>query len=202
MTARSYVEFTLREAARFSDGNPVTVEDVLWSFETLGTEGNPRYAGAWKKIATGRKDRAAVGAGSPSTSKDRELPLILGLRPILEKAQWEDKDFTASTLEAPIGSGPYVVDEVRTRHALSAFARTPTGGGAICRSIAACTTLMKSAPNISVMAAWCSRRSRQARSRPTVKAMPAKWQSNYDFPAMQSGDDGEIGNSASAPVGD
>ena len=50
--ARSYVEFTLREGARFSDGSPVTVEDVLWSFQTLGTIGNPRYLGAWKKIAS------------------------------------------------------------------------------------------------------------------------------------------------------
>ena len=48
--ARSYVEFTLREGARFSDGNPVTVEDVLWSFEKLGTEGSPRYAGALSLI--------------------------------------------------------------------------------------------------------------------------------------------------------
>jgi peptide/nickel transport system substrate-binding protein len=50
--ARSFVEFTLREAARFSDGSPVTVDDILWSFETLGTQGLPRYAEAWKKIAT------------------------------------------------------------------------------------------------------------------------------------------------------
>jgi len=50
--ARTFVEFTLREGARFSDGNPVTVEDVLWSFETLGTLGSPRYHTAWKKIAS------------------------------------------------------------------------------------------------------------------------------------------------------
>ena len=48
--ARTFVEFTLREGARFSDGSPVTVEDVLWSFETLGTIGNPRFLGAWKKV--------------------------------------------------------------------------------------------------------------------------------------------------------
>jgi peptide/nickel transport system substrate-binding protein len=48
--ARSYVEFTLREGARFSNGAPVTVDDVLWSFQTLGEQGNPRYAAAWKKL--------------------------------------------------------------------------------------------------------------------------------------------------------
>ena len=49
--ARSFVEFTLREGARFSDGSPVTVEDVIWSFETLGTKGQPRYAAAYAKVA-------------------------------------------------------------------------------------------------------------------------------------------------------
>ena len=105
---RTYAEFTLREEARFSDGAPVTVEDVLWSFETLGTLGNPRYHTAWNKIG-------AAEITGPRTvrftfnTKDRELPLILGLRPILQKAQWQGKTFDDSTLETPIGSGPYVV---------------------------------------------------------------------------------------------
>jgi peptide/nickel transport system substrate-binding protein len=106
--ARTYVEFTLREQARFSDGSPVTVEDVLWSFETLGTLGNPRYHTAWKKIGKAE----ATGPRSVRftfNTEDRELPLILGLRPILKKAQWEGKAFDESTLEVPIGSGPYVV---------------------------------------------------------------------------------------------
>jgi peptide/nickel transport system substrate-binding protein len=61
---RTFVEFTLREAARFSDGSPVTVEDVLWSFETLGTLGSPRYHGAWEKIA-----KAEARCALPSTSR-------------------------------------------------------------------------------------------------------------------------------------
>ncbi len=106
---RTYVEFTLRPEARFSDGSPVTVEDVMWSMEVLGTQGNPRYAAAWKKIATMEK----TGERSVKFTfnvEDRELPLILGLRPILKKAQWEGKDFAEATMEVPIGSGPYVLD--------------------------------------------------------------------------------------------
>ncbi len=49
--SRSFVEFTLRENAAFSDGSPVTPEDVIWSMETLGTKGHPRYQGAWAKVA-------------------------------------------------------------------------------------------------------------------------------------------------------
>ena len=108
---RTWVEFTLRDEAKFSDGSPVTVEDVLWSYETLGTEGHPRYHGAWAKVEkmelTGpNKVRLTFNTA------DRELPLLMGLRPILKKAQWEGKDFTQPGLEVPIGSGPYVVDQV------------------------------------------------------------------------------------------
>lgn len=106
--ARTYVEFTLRPEARFSDGSPVTVEDVMWSMETLGTQGNPRYAGAWKKIASMTK----TGERSVRFTfnvEDRELPLILGLRPILKKAQWQGKDFAEATMEVPVGSGPYTL---------------------------------------------------------------------------------------------
>ena len=106
---RTYVEFTLRESARFSDGSPVTVDDVMWSFETLGTLGNPRYHGAWKKI--GKMEQTGPRSVKFTfNTEDRELPLILGLRPILQKAQWQGKAFDESTLETPIGSGPYVVD--------------------------------------------------------------------------------------------
>jgi len=106
---RSWVEFTLREAARFSDGSPVTVEDVIWSYETLGTQGHPRYLG----FAAQTESIVQTGPRSLRISfntADRELALIAGLRPILKKAQWEGRDFTASTInDVPIGSAPYVV---------------------------------------------------------------------------------------------
>ncbi|WP_226688386.1 extracellular solute-binding protein [Ruegeria arenilitoris] len=107
---RSWVEFTLRENAQFSDGNPVTVDDVIWSYETLGTEGHLRYRGLWGKIDS-------IEQTGPRTVRitfnepDRELALIAGLRPILQKAQWEGKDFANAALQdVPIGSGPYVID--------------------------------------------------------------------------------------------
>ncbi|MEM9902567.1 MAG: extracellular solute-binding protein [Pseudomonadota bacterium] len=105
---RNWVEFTLRENARFSDGTSVTPEDVLWSFETLGTLGHPRYHGAWDKVETAE----IIG---PRTLRftfseiDRELPLILGLRPVLKKDTYANRPFDESSLEPPIGSGPYTV---------------------------------------------------------------------------------------------
>lgn len=108
---RSWVEFTLREDARFSDGSPVTVEDVMWSYRTLGTEGNARYLGLWSQIKL-------MEQTGPRTIRftfsriDRELPLLAGLQPILKKAQFEDQAFTSLSLqEAPIGTAPYYVSD-------------------------------------------------------------------------------------------
>ncbi len=125
--ARSYVAFTLRKGARFSDGSPVTPEDVLWSFETLGTLGSPRYETAWAKVASA----TAVDARTVRftfTTPDRELPLILGLRPILQKAQWVGRDFAATSLVAPIGSGPYVVAAIDAGRSIT-YKRNPDWWG-------------------------------------------------------------------------
>jgi peptide/nickel transport system substrate-binding protein len=108
--ARTWVEFTLRDEARFADDSPVTVEDVIWSFETLGTRGHPRYRGFWDKVA-------AIEATGPRSVRltfneaDRELALLAGMRPILQKAQWQGRDIAEAGLaDIPVGTGPYVVD--------------------------------------------------------------------------------------------
>ncbi len=108
--ARSWVEFTLRDEARFSDGSPVTVEDVLWSFEIVGTQGHPLYQGAWEKVAKAEQTGPRKLRFTFNTP-DRELPLLLGMRPVLKKAQWEGTDFGTSGVGLlPIGSSPYVID--------------------------------------------------------------------------------------------
>ncbi len=107
---RSWVEFTLRPEARFSDGTPVTVDDVIWSFETLGTLGHPRYHALQDQITsmeqTGERSVRITFEGG-----NRELALLAGLRPILPRAQWEGRAFDESGFDVvPVGSGPYVID--------------------------------------------------------------------------------------------
>lgn len=184
--ARTYVEFTLRKGARFSDGSPVSVEDVIWSFEKLGVEGSPRYAGAWKKIAKAEKtgDRSVKFTFA---EVDRELPLILGLRPILQMAQWEGKDFTATTLEPPIGSGPYVVAAFEPGRFIS-FKKNPDWWG-------------KDLPFYSGQHNFDEVRYEYFGDGGVVfeafkageitsyrESNPVKWKTNYDFPAVLAGD--------------
>ncbi|MEO0767153.1 MAG: ABC transporter substrate-binding protein, partial [Pseudomonadota bacterium] len=74
---RSWVEFTLHPEARFSDGSPVTVEDVIWSYETLGTEGHGRYRSLWTQI----ESLEQVGPATirfTFNSENRELALLAG----------------------------------------------------------------------------------------------------------------------------
>lgn len=108
---REWAEFTLREEARFSDGSLVTIEDVLWSYETLGTKGHPRYRGLWGKI----ESMEQVGERSVRftfNEDNPELALIVGIRPILKKAQWDGLDFENSSLDlVPLTSAPYVIGD-------------------------------------------------------------------------------------------
>jgi len=109
---REWVEFTLRPEARFSDGSPVTVDDVIWSYETLGTVGHPRYQTFWGKVAS-IEATAERSVRITFNVEDRELVMLAGLRPILQRAQWEGVDFAnADGLTiVPITSGPYMVTD-------------------------------------------------------------------------------------------
>ncbi|WP_085805278.1 extracellular solute-binding protein [Roseovarius albus] len=108
---REWVEFTLRPEAAFSDGTPVTVEDVIWSFETLGDEGNLRYRSFWGKVGT-IEQTGPRSVRLTFNVQDRELALIAGLRPILKKAQWDGKTLSdAGPDDIPLGTAPYVVDD-------------------------------------------------------------------------------------------
>ncbi|MEM6679402.1 MAG: extracellular solute-binding protein [Pseudomonadota bacterium] len=121
------VSFTLRAEAQFSDGSPVTVEDVLWSFRILGEEGHPRYRPSWDAIETIEQTgprSLAIRFAEPN----RELPLILGLRPVLQKRQFEGRALDAIATEPLIGTGPYVVDSMELGRSIT-FRRNPTWWG-------------------------------------------------------------------------
>ena len=109
---RSWVVFTLRSNARFHDGRPMTVDDVVWTFETLRTKGHPFYRSYYSQVARVEADGPRRVRFTFKPGVNRELPLILGQLPVLSKAWWSTRDFTRTTLEAPLGSGPYRVESV------------------------------------------------------------------------------------------
>ncbi len=108
---RSWAIFNLRREARWHDGRPITADDVVWSFETLFTKGLPQYRFYYAGVAAAEKLGPRRVKFTFSDKGNRELPLIVGQLPILPRHYWTDRDFEKTTLEPPLGSGPYRIAE-------------------------------------------------------------------------------------------
>ncbi|MFA6021803.1 MAG: extracellular solute-binding protein, partial [Rhodospirillales bacterium] len=111
---RSWVAFNLRDIAKFHDGKPVTAEDVVFSFNTLKAKGAPFYRLYYSEVGKAEALSPKKVKFTFGKSANRELPLIVGQMPILSKAYWAKRDFEATSLEAPVGSGPYRVESVES----------------------------------------------------------------------------------------
>lgn len=108
---RSWVIFNLRREARWHDGEAITAADVVWSFETLTSLGSPQYRFYYASVAAAEMLDTHRVRFTFSEQGNRELPLIVGQLPILPKHYWENRDFEKTTLEPPLGSGPYRIEE-------------------------------------------------------------------------------------------
>ncbi len=108
----SSVSFMLRKQARWHDGKPVTADDVAFSLDILKSKGAPFYRFYYANV-----EKAEVLSPHKvkfifKGRKNRELPLIIGQLPILPKHHWQGRDFERTTLEPPLGSGPYKIGKV------------------------------------------------------------------------------------------
>ena len=109
---RSYVTFHLDPAAKFSDGAPVTAEDVIFSWQLLRDKGRPNHRTYYAKVAKAEAIGEQAVRFDLSGSDDRELALILGLMPVLAKHAVNPETFEETSFQAPLGTGPYLVAEV------------------------------------------------------------------------------------------
>jgi peptide/nickel transport system substrate-binding protein len=116
---RSYVTFRLDPRARFSDGTPVTAEDVIFSWQLLRDHGRPNYRGYYVKVAKAEALDGRTVRFDLSGSDDRELPLILGLMPVLPRHAVNAETFEETTLKPIVGSGPYVIAQVDAGHSVT-----------------------------------------------------------------------------------
>lgn len=113
---RSSVTFNINPKAHFSDGKAITAEDVLFSFETLRDKGRPNHRTYYKKVSKATKlSDLSVRFDFKKEANgelDREMPLIMGLMPVLPKHDWQDRAFNKTTIRIPVASGPYKISNV------------------------------------------------------------------------------------------
>ncbi len=184
---RDWVEFVLREEAAFSDGTPLTVEDVMWSYETLGTIGHPRYHGAWKKVAS-MEQTGPRSIRFTFNEDDPEMALLIGMRPILKKAQWEGKEFDASGIdEVPISTAPYVIDDFEAGRFVS-LKRNPDYWGKDVNFMRGQANLDEIRMEFYGDGTAMFEAFKAGALNSSREFNVEKWDTQYDFPAIDSGD--------------
>ncbi len=125
---RSYVEFTLDPRAKFSDGVPITVDDVIFSHALLRDHGRPNHRSYYKKVTKVEQTGERKVRFTFDHSGDREMPLIMGLMPVLPKHLIDPDKFETTSLAPPIGSGPYTIAKVDPGKSIT-FKRDPSYWG-------------------------------------------------------------------------
>jgi peptide/nickel transport system substrate-binding protein len=125
---RSSITFHLNPKARFSDGTPITVDDVLFSFQLLKEKGRPNHRTYFAKVAKAERLSDRDVRFTFESAGDREIPLILGLLPVLPHHLINPDTFESTSLQAPIGSGPYRVGKVDPGRSVT-FERDPNYWG-------------------------------------------------------------------------
>ncbi len=121
---KMWVAFDLRPEAKFSDGTPVTAEDVAWTYNTLIEKGRPSFKIQMADVKDVEVDGPRRVVFHFKSNENRELPLILGGLPVLPKHFFEGRDFTKPLTDPPIGSGPYRIAKFELGRSIT-FERRP-----------------------------------------------------------------------------
>ncbi len=183
---RDKMTIFLDPQARFHDGSPVTAEDVLFSLETLRTQGRPNMRRVYTLVKVKEKIDLHIIRLTFGDGYDRETALILAMMPVLSKAFWSKQDFNAGLLTPPLTNGPYRIAQVAPGHRI-VYERVPDYW-------AANHPPMRGHANFDRIVYDYFRDDSVAFEAFKTGALtfrretdPAKWESAYDFPAARDG---------------
>ena len=184
---RSWMEFTLNPLAKWSDGMPVTPEDVIFTYEILTEKGRPPFNSRMKRIAKIEKTGDRKVKFTFNEQSDREFPLIIaGFTPVLPKHATRVETFDESTLEPMVGSGPYLIDKVEPGSRITYKRRSDYWGENL--------PVNRGINNFDTVSIEYFK-SAQAQFEAFKKGLfdvylegdPSAWQRSYDFPAVAEG---------------
>jgi peptide/nickel transport system substrate-binding protein len=183
--ARSYVSFRINPAARFADGKPVTPADVIFSWELLRDKGRPNFRTYYIKVTKAEATDARTVRFDLSGADDRELPLIIGLMPVLAKHAVNADTFEDTSFDPLLGSGPYTVSNVKPGESVT-FTRNKNYWGrdlAINRGLWNFDTIRYDYYRDGNTHFEAFKKGSTIYGRTD----PGRWQTAYDFPAMRDG---------------
>ncbi len=184
--ARSYVTFGLDPAAHFSDGAAVTAADVVFSWRLLRDHGRPNYRTYYSKVVKAEALDARTVRFDLSGSNDRELPLILGLMPVLPEHAINLATFEDTTLARPVGSGPYVVGNVDPGKSIT-FERDPNYWGRALPINRGLWNFAELRFDYYRDANAYFEAFKTGLYEVRAERDPSRWQTGYDFPAVRDG---------------
>ena len=194
--ARDHVTFRLDPRGHFSDGTPIRAEDVRFTFDLLRTKGRPQQRAAYSMVRGVETPDDLTISFDLTGIGDREMPLTLALMPVLSKKNTDAEHFADTSLAIPVGSGPYVIGDVRPGESLT-LRRDPNYWG-------------RDLPVQRGMFNFDEIRIEYFRDAASLyeafkggivdyrdETNPTRWLTGYDFPAMK---DGRMAK-ASLPIG-
>ncbi len=184
---RSFIQFNIDPAAKWADGEPLTADDVIFTFELLRDHGRTPYSSRLKSVKTMEK----VGDNSVrftfNENASREFPLILALSPVLPKHAIDPATFESSGLDTIVGSGPYAIKEVKPGEKIVFERRKDYWGAAIPAKVG-----FDNYDEIQINYYLQDTALFEAFKKGDVdfyrEGNPGKWTSNYSFPDVQNGE--------------
>ena len=185
--ARSFVSFRINPKARFSDGVPVTADDVLFSWALLRDRGRPNHRGYYSKVTKADASDARTVRFEFGGEPNRELPLILGLMPVLPKHAVDPETFEQTSLRPPLGSGPYRITDVRPGASVT-FVRDPHYWGRDLPANRGLWNFDEIRLDFYREANGAFEAFKRGLYDARVEHEPLRWHSGYDFSAVRSGE--------------
>lgn len=185
--ARSYIQFNLNPKARWSDGKPVTPEDVIFTFELLRDKGRPPFSNRLDRVAKMEK----VGEHSVkfifTADADREFPLLLAISPVFPKHATKVEDFDETTLVPQIGSGPYLVKAIKPGERI-VYRRNPNYWAKDLPTKVGMDNFDEVSVEYFLQDTTLFEAFKKGEIDIYAEGSPTKWRRSYDFPAVTSGD--------------
>jgi peptide/nickel transport system substrate-binding protein len=185
--ARTFVTFRLDPKARFSDGQPVLAEDVLFSWALLRDKGRPNHRLYYAKVTKAEAPDPRTVRFDLSGANDRELPLILGLMPVLPRHAIDVATFEETSMTAPVGSGPYRVTSVKPGASLT-LTRNPDYWGRDLPVNRGLWNFDEIRLDFYREANGAFEAFKRGLYDFRVETEPLRWHDGYDFPAARNGE--------------